>query len=207
MYKHIYIYLSTMWCFKILWGLSEKSPVIINIMRTVYAPWCNLEAKESGLECACVNNDAFTVLVKGGGNSMEWACVLCGCFIQNDSVEQWICIKFCVELEHSSVETIGMIQKPAAMGNWWLATSSWQHACSCITSHAELFGETSSQLGASAPYGSDLVPYDFWLFSKLKSPLKGKRFQTVDEIQQNTRGCWWRLENCVRSQGAYFEGD
>ena len=33
-------------------------------------------------------------------------------------VEQQICIKFCVKLEHSSVETIQMIQKAAAMGSW-----------------------------------------------------------------------------------------
>ena len=33
-------------------------------------------------------------------------------------VEQQICIKFCVKLEHSSMETIQMIQKTAAMGNW-----------------------------------------------------------------------------------------
>ena len=35
-----------------------------------------------------------------------------------EGVEQWVCIKFCVKLEHSSVETIPMIQKAAAMGNW-----------------------------------------------------------------------------------------
>ena len=34
----------------------------------------------------------------------------------------------------------------------------------------------------------DLVPCDFWLFPKLKSPFKGKRFQTVDEIQENITG-------------------
>ena len=28
---------------------------------------CNLAAKESGLEFACVNNDNFTVLVSGDG--------------------------------------------------------------------------------------------------------------------------------------------
>ena len=28
--------------------------------------WCNLTAKESGLECACVNNEDFTVLVSEG---------------------------------------------------------------------------------------------------------------------------------------------
>ena len=32
---------------------------------------CNLAAKESGLECACVNNDDFTVLVRGGGR-LRW---------------------------------------------------------------------------------------------------------------------------------------
>ena len=32
--------------------------------------------------------------------------------------EQQICLKFCIKLEHSSTETIRMIQKAAAMGNW-----------------------------------------------------------------------------------------
>ena len=36
-------------------------------------------------------------------------------------------------------------------------------------------------------YSPDLVPCDFWLFPKLKSPLKRKRFQTIDEIEENTR--------------------
>ena len=35
------------------------------------------------------------------------------------------------------------------------------------------------------PYSPDLVPCDFWIFPKLKSPLRGKRFQTVNEIQEN----------------------
>ena len=38
------------------------------------------------------------------------------------------------------------------------------------------------------PYSSDLAPCNFWLFPKLKSYLKGKRFHTVDEIQENTMG-------------------
>ena len=36
------------------------------------------------------------------------------------------------------------------------------------------------------PYSPDLVPCDFWLLPKLKSPFKGKIFQTIDEIQENT---------------------
>ena len=103
-------------------------------------------------------------------------------------VEQRICIRFCIKFEHSSSETIWTIQKAAAMDNWWLAASSWQCIHSYITSYAEFFGKTSNHTGDSAPYSPDLVPCDFWLFPKLKSPLKGKRFHTINEIQENTMG-------------------
>ena len=71
-------------------------------------------------------------------------------------VEQWICIKFCIKLEHSSTETLWMIHKAfrgnaTAMDNWWLAASSQQCTHSCITSPAELYGETSNHPGDSAP--------------------------------------------------------
>ena len=49
------------------------------------------------------------------------------------------------------METIWMIQKTAAMGNWWLAASSWQCAHSCIMSCADFFCETSNHPGDSAP--------------------------------------------------------
>ena len=99
-------------------------------------------------------------------------------------VEQKICIRFLIKLEHSSVETIGIIQEAAAMGNWWLAALSQQHAHSCITSHA-VFWQNIKSPRCSAPYSPDLAPCDFRLFPKLKSPLKGKRFQTISEIQEN----------------------
>ena len=50
------------------------------------------------------------------------------------------------------------------------------------------FGETSNRPGDSAPYSPDLAPFDFWLFPKLKSPLKRKRFQILHEVQENTMG-------------------
>ena len=37
-------------------------------------------------------------------------------------------------------------------------------------------------------YSPDQVPWDFWIFPKLKLPLKRKRFQTVDEFQESTTG-------------------
>ena len=38
------------------------------------------------------------------------------------------------------------------------------------------------------PYGPDFTPCDSQFFPKLKSPLKGKRFQTDHEIKENTSG-------------------
>ena len=38
------------------------------------------------------------------------------------------------------------------------------------------------------PYSPDLAPFDFRPSQKLKSLLKGKRFQTIDEIQKNITG-------------------
>ena len=129
-------------------------------------------------------------------------------FKKTEWVEQWICIKFYIKFDYSSVETIRMIQKAAAMGSWWLAASSRQCACSCVTSCAEFFGETSNHPGDSDPYSPDLVLCNFWLFPKLKSPLKGKRFQAVNEIQENNdRAADGDWENSVRSQVAYLEGD
>ena len=73
------------------------------------------------------------------------------------------------------------------MGTWWLAASSQQHACSCITSR-EVFGKTSNHPGDSDPLKPRLVSCDFWIFLKLKSPLKGKRFHTINKIQEKMTG-------------------
>ena len=48
-------------------GLSGKSPTVVMIREWFAQHGCNLAAKASGLECACVNNADFTVLVSGGG--------------------------------------------------------------------------------------------------------------------------------------------
>ena len=98
-----------------------------------------------------------------------------------------------------------MMKTAVAMGNWWLAASSWQCTCSCTRSHAECLGKTSNHPGDLTPLQPRLgaLPQEellaslnfakssrnfwqnFWLFLKLKSTLKGKRFQTIHEIQEN----------------------
>ena len=123
-------------------------------------------------------------------------------------VEQQICIKFCSKLEHSSMETIWMILKAAAMSNWWLAASSWQRTSSCITSYAEIFGETSNHIGDSTLLQPQFG--DLWLLSFPKTKITFERKKISDcqwdsgKYYQAAEGNW---ENCMRSQGAYFEGD
>ena len=55
-------------------------------------------------------------------------------------------------------------------------------------SRAEFYGGTSNHPGDSALLQPRFGALRLLAFTKLKSPLKGKRFQTVDEIQENTMG-------------------
>jgi len=73
------------------------------------------------------------------------------------------------------------------------------------------------------PYSPDLAPVDFFLFPKWKSSLKGRRFQTVEEIEENLirdlravpqnifqdgfQKWKKRWERCIKSGGEYFEDD
>ena len=106
------------------------------------------------------------------------------------------------------METIWMIQKVVAMGNWWLAASSGQCTHSCITSHAEIFGKTSNRPGDSAPLQPKFGTLQLLAFPKTSITFEregisdrqwdsGKYYRAAD-------GDW---ENCVRSQSAYFGGD
>ncbi|UYV83566.1 hypothetical protein LAZ67_23001490, partial [Cordylochernes scorpioides] len=71
-------------------------------------------------------------------------------------------------------------------------------------------------------YSPDLAPCDFFLFSKLKRPMKGRRYATLDEIKTASKEelkkilkndflkCFedWknRWHKCIISHGDYFEG-
>ena len=110
-----------------------------------------------------------------------------------EQVKQWICIKFCVKLEHSFVETIRMIQKAAAIGSWWLAASSWQRARSCITSSAEFFGNTSNHPGDSAPLEPRFGALWLLTFPKTKITFEGKDFRPSVRCRKIQQGNWRQL--------------
>ena len=88
--------------------------------------------------------------------------------------------------------------------------------------HAFL-AKNSLPIVRQAPYSPDLAPCDFWLFPKLKTILKGRRFQSREDIMKKLteelgsileeefkrcfkkwKKCWGK---CVYHQGKYFEGD
>jgi len=97
-----------------------------------------------------------------------------------------------------------------------------QCAGSRVAPHPQLSGKTSDYVVPHPPYSPDLAPADFFLFPKLKITLKGRRFQSLEEIQENsirelravTESAFQeafqqlkkRWERCIASTGGYFEG-
>ena len=73
------------------------------------------------------------------------------------------------------------------------------------------------------PYSPDLAPCDFFLLPRVKRPMKGRRFATIEEIKSESlrdlrdipksayQKCFedWkkRWHKCIISEGDYFEGD
>jgi hypothetical protein len=72
-------------------------------------------------------------------------------------------------------------------------------------------------------YSTDLAPYDFYVFLKIKIRLKGQRFVSIEEIQAESQQvlntltpadfneCFQKgqncLDRCIQAQGDYFEDD
>ena len=99
-----------------------------------------------------------------------------------------------------------MIQKAAGMGNWWLAASSWQHACSCFMSHAVFRRNTKSPRWLS-PLQPRFGALCLLAFPKTKITFEKEEISDHrwDSGKYDRTADNW--ENCVRSQAAYFEGD
>jgi histone-lysine N-methyltransferase SETMAR len=74
---------------------------------------------------------------------------------------------------------------------------------------------------AHPPYSPDLAPFDYWLFSRVKKHLRGKRFESEDDINHAVTASLrrpttdeyraaidrlpHRCEKCVDSAGDYIE--
>ena len=93
----------------------------------------------------------------------------------------------------------------------------------CRSSSTDVWQNIRHPLCPKPPYSPDLAPADFFLFPKPKTILKGRCFQTIEEIKENaireTRAITesvfqeafqqWKKhwERRIASRGDYFEGD
>ena len=123
-------------------------------------PWSNLAASQRRPYCASVKSPSPVRLVNRQWDTVEWACVLCDRRIQNDRASR--------------------------------SASSRQCAChSTALVHAFFFLAKHQITHVSQPpYSPELAPCDFWLFSKLNSPLKMRRFvnATVTQYTSTVNG-------------------
>ena len=104
-----------------------------------------------------------------------------------EQVEQQICIKFCIKLENPPQKLFRWFRRLQlwATGDCQLHHNMPTHASHLV--HCFLEKHQITQV-TQPPYSPDLTPCNFWLFPELKSPLKGEKFQTVDEIQEKMTG-------------------
>jgi len=95
----------------------------------------------------------------------------------------------------------------------------WPHASDALSEILETCGW---QVLPHLPYGTDVSPPDFDMFPKLKKPLRGKRFRSIEEVSNevtrvirhiNNEGvltelkdlskCWTAM---IKHNGHYIEG-
>ncbi|PNF35991.1 hypothetical protein B7P43_G02294 [Cryptotermes secundus] len=142
-----------------------------------------------------------------------------------ERLEQRYCIKFCQKFGDTQAETIRKIQQAFgddAMGVTQIKEWFNRFIDGCMSSDGDLrSGRQSTSRNADvieARYTPDMAPCDFWLFPRLKTPLKAPVL-TDARISYRTRrrsctpfqNCFQRWKDrwakCVESQGAYCEGN
>jgi hypothetical protein len=112
---------------------------------------------------------------------------------------------------------------PRTLARIDLAASTWQRSISQFHPHPAVSGETKNDCHPHTPYSHDLVPCDFFLFPEIKLKLKGRQFNTIEEVQaesprvlhtltakdyQEAFQKWRRRwDQCLHAEGNYFKGD
>ena len=145
--------------------------------------------------------------ISGGGKCRRVS--VCAVWLSHSKwLSKWSNVKFCIKLGHSSMETIWMIQKATAMGNRQLAASSQQCARLCITTCAEFFWWNIKSPRWLSPLQPRFGTLQLLAYPKTKITFEKKEILDGQwdsgKYNRVADGDW---ENCVMSQGAYFEGD
>ena len=117
----------------------------------------------------------------GAVGTIVWACVLCGHCIQSD----WACTAMnlhqILNIHPWKLFSEGHSYRQPVIGSFIRTTRLLRHHILC-----RCFGETSNHPGDTAPLQPKFGVLWLLAFPKLKSPLKGKRFHPINEIQANT---------------------
>ena len=109
-------------------------------------------------------------------------------FKMTEWVEQSTCIIFVLSLNIPLWTLFGWFRRPQlwAPGDWQLhhnnAPTHASHPVQRFLVKHQIIQVTQP------PCSPGLAPCDFWPFPKLKSPLRGKRLQTISEILENMTG-------------------
>ena len=119
--------------------------------------------------------------------------------------------------QHILVHVLGMKHVAARLFHHDNAPS---HSSLIVT---EFLAKHETKSISQPPYLPDLTPCDFFLFPKLKYPLRGTRHKSIEAIKRNSlkelktipgNAYTKSIENlskrwhaCIGSKGIYFEGD
>ena len=129
-------------------------------------------------------------------------------FKMTEQVEQKICIQFCVKLEHSSWKLFRWFRR---LQLW--ATGDWQLHHHNAPAHASRLVQSFLVKHQITQVTQSSLQSRFGVLCHLAFPQTKIIFE-----REEISGCQWDSgkydgaadgdwENCVRSQGAYFEGD
>ena len=133
---------------------------------------------------------------------------MCGHHIQNEQVEQWICIKSCVSLNIPLQKLSRWFRRPQlwAPGDWQLPHNN---ALTCASHHIQSFLPKHQITQVTQPLLQlRFCTLQLRAFPQIKITCKREALSDhwcdSGKYDRAADGDW---EHCVRSQGAYFEGD
>ena len=143
----------------------------------------------------------------GAVDAVEWACVLCGHHIQNDWESRATNLHFTLSLNIPSWKLFRWFTRL-----WLWATGDWQLHHNNVPVHAshlvQFFGETSNHPDDSASLHPRFGA--LWLLALPKAKITFEREEISHHPWDSGKydgAADGDCENCVKSQGASFEGD
>ena len=121
-------------------------------------------------------------------------------------------------LEHLWMRIRPVRPKYSTPGSWFLHDNAQVHRAVAIE---EFLAQKQVCVLHHPPYSPDLSPCDYFLFPKLKLPLKGPLFEDVQDIQAALTSSLWAIPQedvqrsfqflldwatcCIDAEGMYFE--